>query len=81
MPHDLAAARADAVAGEVAPSELAGVLETFNERSTAHGLLCWAPDQLTGSGRFRLYQARVQQMCMLDEHDERVPVRRPALSA
>lgn len=66
----------EAVAAEVAPADLGPVLAPYNRRCGTQGLPPWSPDRLSGAGRFRLYRARVQRLFTLDEHDERVPVRR-----
>ena len=60
---------AEATAEEVPEHEIETMTVVFSERSVAQG---FEPLRLTD--RHRLYRATPQQLYLLDEHDERLPV-------
>jgi hypothetical protein len=47
----------------------------YNAGSLARGLPAWSAEQLTAPARHRLYAAVAHEVFVLDDHDERVPVR------
>lgn len=66
----------DAVATMVDSGDaLAATLAIFNDRADASGLASWTTDQVTGDAPFRLYRAVASQVWVIDEHENRIPVR------
>ena len=65
----------EAVAAPVPDAELADVLDVFNAKCEASGLRTWAESKVSGNAPFRLYRAVASQVWVLDESEQRVPVR------
>ena len=64
-----------AVAEQLVGDAVEAGLATFNERSAAHGLRAWGPDDVREPARHRLYRATVSEHFMLRaDRDERVAV-------
>jgi predicted pyridoxine 5'-phosphate oxidase superfamily flavin-nucleotide-binding protein len=59
----------------VEPAEFDETLAVYNAGSLARGLPAWSAEQLTAPARHRLYAAVAHEVFVLDDHDERVPVR------
>ena len=64
-----------ATAAELEGDELDFGLELFSRRSENHGAGSWAREDVLAPARHRLYRATASEQFVLDEHDERVPVR------
>ncbi|GAB3595416.1 hypothetical protein GCM10027446_20710 [Angustibacter peucedani] len=65
-----------ATAAQVPEAELDEGLAVFNRAAARSGLAAWSREQVTAPAKHRLYRARVLEVFVNDEHDERVPVRR-----
>jgi Pyridoxamine 5'-phosphate oxidase len=65
------AARAEEVA---APGDLDRGMGVFSTRSVARGGREWAPSDVAGSARLRLYRALASEQFVLSSYDERLPV-------
>jgi nitroimidazol reductase NimA-like FMN-containing flavoprotein (pyridoxamine 5'-phosphate oxidase superfamily) len=64
-----------AVAEEVSDDdEVARGIEVFSERSLAQGGRAWTPEDVSPSGRVRLYRARASEQFVLSPEDERLPL-------
>ncbi|MGY3126545.1 hypothetical protein ACVWW9_000044 [Agrococcus sp. UYP33] len=72
---DATAVFADAVAGIVPDDELPDALATFNAKTVASGRLAWEPQRVTGESALRLYRAVATEVWIIDEDEQRVPVR------
>lgn len=73
-PGDDSAVYVAAHAAETDDLDRADALEIYNARSIARGLPAWSLEKLTGDARHRLYVAIVNELYVLDDHDERIPV-------
>jgi hypothetical protein len=65
----------DAVAGPVDDADLERRLATYSARSVARTGEPWTVDDATRPGGLRLYVAEATARWVLDEHDQRLPVR------
>jgi nitroimidazol reductase NimA-like FMN-containing flavoprotein (pyridoxamine 5'-phosphate oxidase superfamily) len=64
----------EAVAAELAGSELDAAIEAFSRRSEEQGAPAWTRADVEAPARHRLYRARVTQHYVNDERDRRTPV-------
>jgi len=72
---DATAVFADAVAGIVPDDELPDALAAFNAKTVASGRPAWEPQRVTGESALRLYRAVATEVWIIDEDEQRVPVR------
>ncbi len=73
-PGDDSAVYVAAHAAEVDDLTRGAALAIYNARSIERGLPEWTVERLTGDARHRLFVAIVNELYVLDDHDERVVV-------
>ena len=64
-----------AVSEQVADEDIDEGIEAFSRHGEAQGLRAWTRDDVVPPARHRLYRATESEQFVLDEHDERLPVR------
>lgn len=66
---------AEGWAALVTDSELADALSVFNAKSEASALPTWSASKVSHDAPFSLYRMVASQVWVLDEHEDRIPVR------
>jgi hypothetical protein len=69
-----------AVAAQVTAADLERGIGVFSQRSVAHGARAWAPEDVLGAARLRLYRATASEHWVLDSGDQRIAVQPPVNS-
>jgi Pyridoxamine 5'-phosphate oxidase len=65
----------EATADIVPPGELDDAIATYSQESAAQGIPAWTVADVSGDAPHRLYRARAVRHYVLNERDQRIPVR------